>query len=192
MHARQRVQVWASPKKNKSVECFVSSRLSGQKHCTHMTAFFIPGESNVFKGILHRKRAQEACAWISLDSACLFPLGSVYPSSIIAIDVFFKIFLVWTIFKVFIEFVTTLLLFYILVFWPQDTWDLSFPIKDRTHTLCIGRRSLNHWTAREVPIIDLNQEFNYMLSPMSACSKFLNIGIVLGIPKGYLKRPRPT
>ena len=30
---------------------------------------------------------------------------------------FFKIFLVWTIFKVFIEFVTILLLFYVLVFW---------------------------------------------------------------------------
>ena len=26
----------------------------------------------------------------------------------------------WTIFKVFIEFVITLLLFYILVFWPQE------------------------------------------------------------------------
>ena len=68
---------------------------------------------------------------------------------------FLKDFLVWTIFKVFIEFVTTLLLFYILVFWPQDMWDLSFPIKDRTHTLCIGRRSLNHWTAREVSQISL-------------------------------------
>ena len=33
---------------------------------------------------------------------------------------FFKIFsLMWTIFKVFIEFVTILLLFYVLVFWPQ-------------------------------------------------------------------------
>ena len=31
---------------------------------------------------------------------------------------FLKIFLVWTIFKVFIEFVTILLLFYVLVFWP--------------------------------------------------------------------------
>ena len=31
----------------------------------------------------------------------------------------------WTIFKVFIEFVTILLLFYVLVFWPQGMWDLS-------------------------------------------------------------------
>ena len=35
---------------------------------------------------------------------------------------FFKgfFFLMWTIFKVFIEFVTTLLLFYVLVFWLRD------------------------------------------------------------------------
>ena len=29
----------------------------------------------------------------------------------------------WTIFKVFIEFVTMLLLFYVLVFWPKDMWE---------------------------------------------------------------------
>ena len=39
---------------------------------------------------------------------------------------FFKRFwLMWTIFKVFIEFVTILLLFYVLVFWPRGTWDRS-------------------------------------------------------------------
>ena len=30
--------------------------------------------------------------------------------------------------------------------------DLSSLTKDRTRTPCIGRRSLNHWTAREVPV----------------------------------------
>ena len=39
-------------------------------------------------------------------------------------------FLVWSIFKVFIEFVAILLLFYVLVFWPQGMWDLSFPTRD--------------------------------------------------------------
>ena len=58
----------------------------------------------------------------------------------------------WTIFKVFIEFATILLLFYVLVFWLQGMWDPSSSTGDRTHTPCIGRRSLNHWTAREVPI----------------------------------------
>ena len=58
----------------------------------------------------------------------------------------------WTIFKVFIEFVTILLLFYILVFWPWGMWDLSSPPRDQTRTPCIGRQSLTHWTTREVPL----------------------------------------
>ena len=65
---------------------------------------------------------------------------------------FLKIFLMWTIFKVFIESVTILLLFYVLFFWPRDMWDPSSPTRDWTCTPCIGKRSLNHWTAREVPI----------------------------------------
>ena len=43
------------------------------------------------------------------------------PFSICMFSFFFfilKIFLMWTIFKVFIEFVTILLLFYVLDFWP--------------------------------------------------------------------------
>ena len=56
----------------------------------------------------------------------------------------------WTIFKVFIECITILLLFYVLVFWPRGTWDLSSPTKDQTRTPCNRRRSLNRWTAREV------------------------------------------
>ena len=58
---------------------------------------------------------------------------------------------VCTIFKVFIECVTVLLLFYVLVFWPQGMWDLSSLTRDQTCTPFIGRQSLNHWTAREVP-----------------------------------------
>ena len=53
--------------------------------------------------------------------------------------------------KVFIDFVTILLLFYVLVFWPRGLWDLSSPTRDRTHTIYIGRQSLNYWTTREVP-----------------------------------------
>ena len=40
---------------------------------------------------------------------------------------FFFSFLMWTVFKVFTEFVTTLLLFSVLVFWPQGMWNLSSP-----------------------------------------------------------------
>ena len=60
----------------------------------------------------------------------------------------------WTIFKVFPEFATLLLLFYVLVgvflfvFWPRGMWDLSSPTRNQTHwlTRCIGRGSLNHRT----------------------------------------------
>ena len=64
---------------------------------------------------------------------------------------FFKFFflLMWTIFKVFIEFVTILLLFYVLVFWLRGMWDLSSLTRDSTHTPWIGMRSLNPWTTRE-------------------------------------------
>ena len=50
----------------------------------------------------------------------------------------------WTIFNVFIEFVTVLFLFYALVFLPRGMWDLSFLPRDRTLTPYVG--SLNHWT----------------------------------------------
>ena len=36
--------------------------------------------------------------------------------------------------KVFIDFVTILLLFYVLVFWPRGSWDHSSPTRDRTCT----------------------------------------------------------
>ena len=36
----------------------------------------------------------------------------------------------WTIFKVFIEFVTVLLLFYVLVFWLQGMCDLNSLTRD--------------------------------------------------------------
>ena len=54
-----------------------------------------------------------------------------------------RFFFMWTIFKFFIEFVTILLLFYILVFWPPGMWDLSFTTGSRTSIPCIGRQTLN-------------------------------------------------
>ena len=66
-----------------------------------------------------------------------------------ALYYFLKVLLMWTIFKVIIESVTKLLLFYVLVFQSQGMWDPSSPTRDQTHTPCIGRRSPNHWTARK-------------------------------------------
>ena len=40
----------------------------------------------------------------------------------------------------------------VLVFWPQDMWDLRSPARDQTCTPCIGRWSLNHCIIREVPL----------------------------------------
>ena len=45
-------------------------------------------------------------------------------------------------------------LFCILVFWPQDMWDLGSLTRDRTHTPHT-ERSLNHWTTREVTLFIL-------------------------------------
>ena len=54
---------------------------------------------------------------------------------------FLKIFvLMWTIFKVFREFVTILFLFYVLVFWPLGMWDLSPDQGSNRHPL--------HWKHR--------------------------------------------
>ena len=47
----------------------------------------------------------------------------------------------WTIFKVFTECVTILLLYYLCVFWPWGLLDISSPTKDWTCASCIG--SLN-------------------------------------------------
>ena len=52
-------------------------------------------------------------------------------SNIVPLSAFFeKIFLCGPFFKVVIESVTILLLFYILLFWPPGKWDLSSPTRD--------------------------------------------------------------
>ena len=59
------------------------------------------------------------------------------------------LFLMCTIFKVFIEFGTVSLLIYVLVFWLQGMQDLSFPVWDQT---CICRlEGKDHWITKEVP-----------------------------------------
>ena len=60
-------------------------------------------------------------------------------------------FLMLTIFKVFTELFTILLLFSVLIFWPQVMWDLHSPNKALTSSPFIGRQSLNHWTSGKIP-----------------------------------------
>ena len=58
----------------------------------------------------------------------------------------------WTLFKVFTESVTTLLLFHVLAFWLGGMWGPSSLTRDQILlTPCTGRQSLNHWTTKEVP-----------------------------------------
>ena len=54
----------------------------------------------------------------------------------------------WTIFKVFIDFVTKLILFsgwFVRFFLAGGMWDLRSPTRDQTCALCTGRHSLNHF-----------------------------------------------
>ena len=41
---------------------------------------------------------------------------------------------------------------FIFFFWPRGLWDLSSLTRDRTCTPALEAWSLNHWTAREVPM----------------------------------------
>ena len=63
----------------------------------------------------------------------------------------YKIFLYGPFFKVFIVLLLYCFCFMFLFYWPQGMWDLNFLTRDWTYTSCIGRQSLNQWTAMEVP-----------------------------------------
>ena len=76
-------------------------------------------------------------------------------------------FLMWTIFQVFIEFVTLLRLFYAWVLWPRGMWDLSYPTTNRRHSPCSGRWSLNHWITREIPENFFLNYFSYRVFGLS-------------------------
>ena len=60
-------------------------------------------------------------------------------------------------------------------FWPQAMCDLSSPTRDQTHTPCIGRWNLNHWTVREVPRSTfLMNSFVHCLDHMSGTNTVAN------------------
>ena len=56
----------------------------------------------------------------------------------------------WTIFKVFIAFVTILLRFYVSVFEPQGVWDLRSLLGIEPIHLH-WKVKPNHWTTKEIP-----------------------------------------
>ena len=56
----------------------------------------------------------------------------------------------WATLKVFLEFVTVCFCFMLWFFWPWGMWDLSSPIRDKTHMPWIRRWNLNQWTILKV------------------------------------------
>ena len=64
----------------------------------------------------------------------------------------FFFFLIWTVFEVLLNLLQCSICFMFWFFWPWDMWDISSLTRNWTYTSCIGRWSLNHWTAREVLI----------------------------------------
>ena len=41
-------------------------------------------------------------------------------------------------------------------------WDLSSRARDQTHIPCVGRRILNHWATREVPLCASHLSFSFL------------------------------
>ena len=68
---------------------------------------------------------------------------------------FFLFVLMWIIFKVFIESVTTMFLFYVLGFLSA-----RHSIRDWTHVPHIGRPSLHLWASRDLPQLGLRNSEN--------------------------------
>ena len=81
-----------------------------------------------------------------------------FPTQNTVNPLFLQDFLMWTIFKAFIGFVTLLLLFYDSFFRVRGTWNSSSSTRDWTHTPCIGRWSFNHWITRAVPVLSFSCE----------------------------------
>ena len=91
------------------------------------------------------------------------------PSSFILLDgvsmnkfLQFFFFFFGTTFKVFIESVRMLLLLYVLVLWTQGIWDFSSLTSNRTHSPCIGRRSLNHWAGQGSSLLKFSETWIYL------------------------------
>ena len=97
----------------------------GLKFC-QKTRFYV---RCVHQKIIIKRKILEAIVmighrlWCSFTGIYLPPNSSSCITSIYA--AFFFFLLMWTVFKVFIEFVAILFLFYALVFWPRGMWDLN-------------------------------------------------------------------
>ena len=80
----------------------------------------------------HAPQRRYTCTCCSLGLQYLFLKSSRLNARVFYL--FFKAFFMWTIFKVFMECVTILPLFYVLGFWLWDVWDLSSLTRNSSHT----------------------------------------------------------
>ena len=85
-------------------------------------------------------------------------------------------------------------------------WDLSSLTRDQTHTPCIGRWSLNHWTDREVPHLlffwfcfvllcvfwIFEFYFIFLNSRFLLVIYFIHISVYMSIPISQFIPPLPT
>ena len=82
-----------------------------------------------------------------------------------------------------------MLLFYVLVFWPQIMWDHSSLTKDRTHTPSIGKQSVNHGAAREVLVLFTYEELgDHSLLTYDAAPNSLNQRQTLRCPQRWVDK----
>ena len=93
---------------------------------------------------------------------------------------FFKDFFSWCgpFFTVFIESVTILFLFYVLVFWLWSMWDSSSLPKDRTRTSWVGRWSLNPLDHHSDSLLNQCSPCRSNISPSPSCP--IRLLIMLG------------
>ena len=83
----------------------------------------------------------------------------------------------WTIFKVYIEFVTVLLLFDVLFLWPRGTWDPSSPTRDPARTPALQGEALTTGPRGKSPVHEtLNDKnvftaFDGVIAHLGFCTK---------------------
>ena len=100
---------------------------------------------------------------------------------------FFKVlfFLIWTILKIFFEFVTVFLLFYVLVFWLGGTWGLSSPARDRTCTPALEGGVPTPGPGEAPQIFNFVSNFTLKMIGLQEICKTQHV-------KPYLKQPQIT